>query len=121
MVRFGPRLERKQMVLFRAVDIGAELFAIAAACVRAQMLAKKGNDKAMVLADLFCREARLRVDSLFDRFYGSNDQTIYRVAQQVMRGEHAWLEQGIIPMMESQDEPEGVGDEAEKGEPAGAR
>src|SRR5690242_10051260 len=121
MVRFGPRLERKQMVLFRAVDIGAELFAIAAACVRAQMLAKKGNDKAVVLADLFCREARLRVDSLFGRFYGSNDQTIYRVAQQVMRGEHAWLEQGIIPMMESQDEPEGVGDEAEKGEPAGAR
>src|SRR5207253_7403088 len=66
MVRFGPRLERKQMVLFRAVDIGAELFAIAAACVRAQMLAKKGNTKAIVLADLFCREARVRVDSLFD-------------------------------------------------------
>jgi hypothetical protein len=121
MVRFGPRLERKQMVLFRAVDIGAELFAIAAACVRAQMLAKKGNTKAIVLADLFCREARLRIDSLFDRFYGSNDQTIYRVAQQVLRGEHAWLEQGIVAMMESEEEPETVGDESEKGEPAVAR
>jgi hypothetical protein len=121
MVRFGPRLERKQMVLFRAVDIGAELFAIAAACVRAQMLAKKGNTKAIVLADLFCREARLRIDSLFDRFYGGNDQTIYRVAQQVLRGEHAWLEQGIVAMMESEEEPETVGDESEKGEPAVAR
>ena len=121
MVRFGPRLERKQMVLFRAVDIGAELFAIAAACVRAQMLAKKGNTKAIVLADLFCREARVRVDSLFDRFYGSNDQTIYRVAQQVLRGEHAWLEQGIISMVETDDEAERTSDEAEKGEPAGAR
>ena len=121
MVRFGPRLERKQMVLFRAVDIGAELFAIAAACVRAQMLATKGNTKAIVLADLFCREARLRVDSLFDRFYGSNDQTIYRVAQQVLRGEHAWLEQGIVAMMEAEDEGESIGDEAEKGEPAVAR
>ncbi|HEY2376958.1 MAG TPA: acyl-CoA dehydrogenase family protein [Gemmatimonadaceae bacterium] len=121
MVRFGPRLERKQMVLFRAVDIGAELFAIAAACVRAQMLAKNGNTKAIVLADLFCREARLRVDSLFDRFYGSNDQTIYRVAQQVLRGEHAWLEQGIIAMIDAEDEREPVGDDAEKGEPAVAR
>jgi hypothetical protein len=85
------------------------------------MLAKKGNTKAIVLADLFCREARLRIDSLFDRFYGSNDQTIYRVAQQVLRGEHAWLEQGIVAMMESEEEPETVGDESEKGEPAVAR
>jgi alkylation response protein AidB-like acyl-CoA dehydrogenase len=122
MVRFGPRLERKQMVLFRAVDIGAELFAIAATCVRAQMLAKKGNTKAIVLADLFCREARLRVDSLFDRFYGSNDQMIYRVAQQVLRGEHAWLEQGIVGVMDIEAEGEPAPDEgAEKEEPAVVR
>jgi len=122
MVRFGPRLERKQMVLFRAVDIGAELFAIAAACVRAQMLAKKGNTKAVALADLFCREARVRIDSLFDRFYGSNDQAIYRVAQQVLRGEHAWLETGIIGMSEIESEGEPVTEEgAEKDEPVVAR
>ena len=122
MVRFGPRLERKQMVLFRAVDIGAELFAIAASCVRAQMLAKQGNTKAVVLADLFCREARVRIDALFDRFYGENDSAIYRVAQQVLRGEHAWLEQGIASPIEP--EPQAEGDEAtsvEKGEPAGVR
>jgi alkylation response protein AidB-like acyl-CoA dehydrogenase len=104
MVRFGPRLERKQMVLFRAVDIGAELFAITAACVRAHMLAKQGNTRAIALADLFSREARLRVDALFDRFYGRNDQAIYRVAQQVLRGEHSWLEAGIIGMFEDSEE-----------------
>ena len=43
MVRLGPKLERRQLVLFRAVDIGAELFAMTAACVRARMLAKEGN------------------------------------------------------------------------------
>jgi hypothetical protein len=75
-----------------------------------------------VLADLFCREARLRVDSLFDRFYGSNDQAIYRVAQQVLRGEHAWLEDGIIPMVEPETTVEGNGaTSVEKGEPAGVR
>ena len=62
MVRLGPKLERRQMVLFRAVDIGAELFAMSAAIVRAQMLAKKGDTNAIALADLFCREARLRVE-----------------------------------------------------------
>jgi len=103
MVRFGPRLERKQMVLFRAVDIGAELFAIAAACSRARMLVKHGNTQAVALADLFCREASVRIDSLFDRFYGKNDQAIYKVAQQVLRGEHAWLEEGIVGMLLDED------------------
>ncbi|HTJ23985.1 MAG TPA: acyl-CoA dehydrogenase family protein [Gemmatimonadaceae bacterium] len=113
MVRFGPKLERRQLVLFRAVDIGAELFAMTAACVRANMLDKEGNDRAVVLADLFCRAARERVESLFDRFYGEYDGQMYRVAQQVMRGEHAWLETGIISLLE--DWPE-AGDEEQSAE-----
>jgi len=45
--------------LFRAVDIGAELFAMAAACSRAVMLAEKLNQpEAIQLADAFCAEAR---------------------------------------------------------------
>ncbi len=100
MVRFGPKLEQRQMVLFRAVDIGADLFAMTAACVRAQMLAKAGNREATELADLFCREARQRIAVNFRRFYGKNDAAIYKVSQQVLRGEHAWLEQGIVGMMQ---------------------
>ncbi|MEJ7760273.1 MAG: acyl-CoA dehydrogenase family protein [Gemmatimonadaceae bacterium] len=95
MVRFGPKLERKQAVLFRAVDIGAELFAMSAACVRAQMLAKNGQKEAVTLADSFCREARLRIDDHFRNLYGPNDDNLYKLAMQVLKGEHAWLEQGI--------------------------
>ena len=36
MSRWQDRLERKQGFLFRVVDIGAELFAMSASCVRAQ-------------------------------------------------------------------------------------
>jgi len=36
MVRFGPKLEKRQAVLGRLVEIGAELLAITAACARAQ-------------------------------------------------------------------------------------
>ena len=96
MVRFGPKLERKQMVLFRAVDIGAELFAMAAACSRAHMLAKNGQREAIALADLFCREARERIKVHFDQFYGPNDDAMYKVAMQVLKADHAWLEQGIV-------------------------
>jgi hypothetical protein len=107
MVRFGPKLERKQMVLFRAVDIGAELFAMSAACSRARMLAKAGQKEAVTLADLFCREARERIKVHFDQFYGPNDDPMYRVAMEVLKGEHAWLEQGIVPMHGESVEPSG--------------
>ena len=98
MARFGTKLERRQMVLFRAVDIGADLFAMTAACVRARMLATQGNREAIELADLFCREARLRIAVNFKRFYGKNDKRMYKVAGRVLAGEHAWLEQGIVGM-----------------------
>jgi hypothetical protein len=100
MARFGPKLERRQMVLFRGVDIGADLFAMTAACVRAQMLAQQGNTEATELADLFCREARQRIKTNFQRFYGKNDAAIYKVSQHVLDGRHAWLEQGIVGIME---------------------
>ena len=99
MVRFGPKLERRQMVLFRGVDIGADLFAMTAACVRARMLAQEGNHAATELADLFCREARQRIRTNFARFYGKNDGATYRVSQHVLAGQHAWLEEGIVGLM----------------------
>ena len=97
MVRFGPALERRQMVLFRAVDIGAELFAMSAACVRAQMLATKdGRPEAVQLADAFCVESRARIAQLFRTLHGPHDRQLYELAQSVLRGEHAWLESGIV-------------------------
>jgi len=96
MIRLGPKLERRQMVLFRSVDIGAELFAMTAACVRAQMLRKGGNGEAVELADLFCREARVRIAASFDQLYGPNDDALYKVAMRVLDGRHEWLEHGIV-------------------------
>jgi len=112
MVRLGPKLERRQMVLFRAVDIGAELFAMSAACTRAQMLKKTGDANAVDLADLFCRESRLRIRAHFDNLFGVNDAAIYRVSQQVLKGEFEWLERGIIDAPEP--EPSGMAPEQKR-------
>jgi hypothetical protein len=117
MVRHGPKLERRQMILFRAVDIGAELYAIAAACVRARMLAKRGQVEAERLADVFCREARLRIRRGFAELDGRNDVAHYRLAQEVLRGEHTWLEAGIMEppsLLAPEDEEQAEPDDARR-------
>ena len=97
MVRFGPGLEKRQMVLFRAVDIGAELYAMSATCVRAQMLRQRdGRNEAVALADAFCRASRARIADLFRDLHGPRDAAMYRLAQDVLDGKHAWLEAGIV-------------------------
>ena len=55
-----------------------------------------GDANATDLADLFCRESRLRIRAHFDNLFGVNDAAIYRVSQQVLKGEYEWLERGII-------------------------
>jgi alkylation response protein AidB-like acyl-CoA dehydrogenase len=101
MVRFGPKLEMRQSVLFRLVDVGAELFAMAATCSRAQMLLQKDPEagkRAVRLADLFCRQARLRVKTIFRHVFSNEDVPTYRVAQEVLQGEHQWLEKDIVDL-----------------------
>ena len=56
MMRFGPKLEKRQAVLARLVDIGAELFAIAATNARAVALVKDdpSNTGPIAAADRSC-------------------------------------------------------------------
>jgi hypothetical protein len=83
-------------VLFRAVDIGAELFAMTATCSRAMQLAKSGNASAVELADAFCYDARARIDASFRALFGGRDTARYRLAQRTLAGNYAWLEEGIV-------------------------
>jgi alkylation response protein AidB-like acyl-CoA dehydrogenase len=99
MSRWQGRLERKQAFLGRLVDVGAELFAMSAAVVRAQMLLTDGEPEgaaAVELADLFCRGARRRVDALFAALWSNDDARSYAAAQRVLAGRYSWLERGII-------------------------
>jgi alkylation response protein AidB-like acyl-CoA dehydrogenase len=95
MVRLGPKLEKRQMVLFRLVDVGAELFAMAASCSRAKAMAAT-DPTAVEVADLFCREARLRIAGHFRELFGPNDAALYQISKKALAGELAWLEEGIV-------------------------
>jgi alkylation response protein AidB-like acyl-CoA dehydrogenase len=98
MVRFGPKLEKRQAVLGRLVEIGAELLAITAACSRAHAMAKQDATNAgpVQLADLFSRHARRRVEERFAAVFDNEDVKTYQVAQQVLKDEHRWLETGMV-------------------------
>ena len=101
MVRFGPRLEQRQSVLFRLVDVAAELFAMAATCSRAQAIYQRdptAGARAVKLADLFCRQARRRVRSKFNGLRRNEDVPTYKFAQEILAGEHRWLERDIVEL-----------------------
>src|SRR2546425_1196211 len=105
MMRFGPKLEYRQAVLFRLVDVGAELFAMAATCARAEWLRKSdpaAGRRAVDLADLFCRQARGRVDAKFRELSHNADTQTYRLAQEVLQSEHRWLERGMVELSDPQ-------------------
>ena len=94
MLRFGPKLEREQLLLGRFVDIATELFAITATCARAESL---GDRDAVEVADYFCALARKRIAELFSGLSSQSDRAGYRLAQRLLTGEDAWLEDGILP------------------------
>ncbi|MFF5610496.1 acyl-CoA dehydrogenase family protein [Streptomyces cellulosae] len=98
MSRWQGRMETKQGFLGRIVDIGAELFAMSAACVRAELLRGRGDHglEAYQLADAFCRQARLRVEELFGRLWSNTDDLDRKVVKNVLGGSYTWLEEGVI-------------------------
>jgi hypothetical protein len=106
MSRWQGALEYRQAFLGRIVDIGAELFAMTAACSRAEMLRQddpaRGHSAAR-LADAFCDQARLRVEALFDALWSNSDDADGRLAKGVLAGDFTWLEDGVL------DQSEGTG------------
>jgi alkylation response protein AidB-like acyl-CoA dehydrogenase len=93
MSRWQGAMERKQAFLGRVVDIGADLWAISAVVVRAQMLQ---TEEAEELAGLFCGQARRRVDQAFHDLWHNDDNSEYQAALRILDGRYTFLEEGIL-------------------------
>ncbi|GAB5011716.1 acyl-CoA dehydrogenase family protein [Mycobacterium avium subsp. hominissuis] len=103
MARWQAKLEQRQGFLGRVVDIGAELFAMSAACVRAE--AQRNADpvlgqQAYELAEAFCAQATLRVEALFQALWDNTDTGDVALTRNLQRGRYTWLEDGIIDQSE---------------------
>jgi alkylation response protein AidB-like acyl-CoA dehydrogenase len=106
MGRWQAKLEHKQAFLGRIVDIGAELFAMAAACSRAEMLLRTSPERgasAYELAEAYCEQARVRVDEYFDQLWRNTDDGDHVLVRNVLAGDYVWLEAGVL------DQSEGTG------------
>jgi alkylation response protein AidB-like acyl-CoA dehydrogenase len=101
MAKHGPKLERQQLLLGRVVDIGTELFAIAATALYADALLKKG-DGAYPRAELeqlvrcFVTDAKLRIAGHFAALAHNNDTPNYKLTQSLLEGKHKYLREGIV-------------------------
>jgi len=100
MAKFGPKLEREQVLLGRFVDIGTEIFAITATCSRAHSMLGKGtreeSEALLKLVDYFCSSARLRIEQRFHGLSANADRKGYRLAQQILGSPVKYLEDGIL-------------------------
>jgi hypothetical protein len=100
---YQGRLQHKQGFLFRLVDVVDELFAMAATVSRAEALRRAGRpeaERALELADLFCRSSRHTVAKLFRDLWRNDDVRKYKTGVTVTDGEHVWMHEGTIPVAE---------------------
>ncbi len=98
MMYYQAGLEKRQRVLFRLVNIGSDLFGIAASCARATMLCAKdpSNRGPIELANQLSREAERRIKRQYHGLFKNDDKISYKIALNVLDGKYEWLEEGII-------------------------
>jgi alkylation response protein AidB-like acyl-CoA dehydrogenase len=99
MARWQAGTEDHGAFLGRIVDIGAELFAISATVVYTQTAQRDHPERAaetQELAEAFCDQAQHRTERLFHELWDNADVSNHRLALDVLKGRHTWLEEGII-------------------------
>lgn len=89
MMRYGPKLDKKQVLLGRIIEIGAELFAMTVSISRATYLIKSGkaeDEKELVnLVRYFCKRSRMKIATLCSELRNNADGEGYRVARALLK------------------------------------
>ena len=101
LLRLGPKLEREQLLLGRCVDIGTELFAITATCLRAAKMLRTSEDAEerkhlLELTDCFCHAARRRIEQKFRGLRANGDREHFLLARNLLAGKLSGLTTGIV-------------------------
>jgi hypothetical protein len=88
MLRYGPKLDKKQVLLGRFIDIGAELFTMTASISRAGYLIETGKaeneSELKELVRYYCKLSRVKVAGIFREVRSNADGEGYRVARSLL-------------------------------------
>ncbi len=97
MAKYQQKLERKQNLLGRLIDVGTDLFVMTATCSYAiQQTKERNNNSPIDLADHFCRVARRRVEENFKALKDNDDRSQNHLGKRVIDNDYRWLEKGIM-------------------------
>ena len=93
MAKYKEKLEFEQVILANFVDIGVDLFAMAAVLSYAEaLIGKNPNDQTpQELADLFCKNARQRIEANFRAVGKNHNSTFDKVTETLMKGDFEWM------------------------------
>lgn len=99
-------LHHKQLLLQNLVNESLRLFPMAAVIWFASQPEMRSKPGILQLAAFFCQEMTDKRDpasSLTGKIQaGTYDTMVYDLARRILRGEYAWLEDGIVPLIEQQ-------------------
>ena len=96
MAKHGPKLEKEQVLLGNLVDVGVELFVLAATLAYADhLVGERPDDRTpLELANLHACEARRRIDASFRASRRHFNRAYDEVAGLLMQGKLDWLAEG---------------------------
>jgi len=95
MARYGPSLDKQQMLLGRLTEIGTELFVISACALRIDSMIKDDPEKAaeyLELMDVVFSEAKIKITNNFSGMSNNNDKKNYSFAKKILGGTFKFLE-----------------------------
>jgi hypothetical protein len=95
MVLHQAKLEKKQALLFRTVDIAMEIAVMVATVARTQKRIRENHEHAEAstsLAHLYCTNAQLYINERFRALWTNNDDLKYQAGIRVLNGDYKWLE-----------------------------
>lgn len=89
MVRYGPGLDKQQLLLGRLTEIGTELFVI----MCAQLKAKTGTKNDKELSNAVFRYGKVKIKKLFQSIGNNEDKANYKFGRKVLDGKYRDLEE----------------------------
>jgi len=98
MGKYKEKLEYEQLILANFVDIGVDLFVMGCVLANAEhLLAQNKSDQSpQELADLFCSNAKQRIEANFRSVGNNHNRTFNKVGDSLMEGKFRWLAKDVF-------------------------